>query len=206
MKNFNIILQITFFCILFFTTGSLAGQNKFKASAVLGITAAQLGGDSLSGYDKLGMTTGLRLGYDFNSKFDIAMELLYAQRGSRQSLGFSDDGENTTVLNYVEIPVYVTLNDWFIENGEYYKVGIFGGLTYAYLITATSSNPLLKDREGEFNDHDLAARFGVYYAFNKNIILRTYYSDSLFKLLEGGLFNTDGLDSFYWTVRLEYNF
>jgi len=206
MKKHNIILIALLGSLFFCLDGKLYGQNKFKASAVAGISAAQLGGDSISGYDMLGMTVGLRLGYDFKSRFDVAMELLYSQRGSRSSLGFSRSGSNVTALNYIEIPVYVTINDWLIEEENYFKVGAFAGLSYGYLISAESTNPLLDGRESEFKEHDIGVRVGVFYAFTKNIIFRTYYSDSLINLVEGDLFNTDGLNSFYWTFRLEYAF
>ena len=207
MDKLNIRIICAFFVLFFLAAQSLEAQeNRFSASAVAGISAAQLGGDSIAGYDKMGMTVGLRLSYDFESKFDVSMELLYSQRGSRSSIGFSSSGSNTTVLNYIEIPVYVTLNDWLIEKEDYYKVGIFGGLSYGYLISASSTNNILRGRENEFNDHDISLRVGVYYAFNKNLIFRTYYTDSLVDLVQGDLFNTDGLNSFFWTFRLEYRF
>jgi len=205
MKSFNII-SIIIFLSLILGVQKLHSQNQFKASAVVGLTAAQLGGDSLSGYDKLGTCFGAKLSYDIAEKFDLSMELLYSQRGSRSSLGFSNNGSNSTALNYLEIPVYVTLNDWLIEKEDYYKVGIFTGLSYAYLISAESKNSILAGRESEFKDHDISVRVGVYYAFTRNVVFRAYYTDSFTKLVEGDLFNTDGLDSFFWTFRLEYNF
>lgn len=206
MKSFNIILVVFLFGILMLLPGETYSQNRFKAGIAAGMTASQLGGDSLSGYDKLGFSFGARLSYGVGKKYDLTMELLYSQRGSRESVGFSNSGPQSTSLNYLEIPVYFTINDWLIESGNYYKVGLFGGLTYAYLISVNTSNPILSGRESEFQDHDIAARVGVYYAFTKNITFRTYYTDSFVKLIEGDLFNTDGLDSFFWTFRLEYNF
>lgn len=206
MKSFNIILVAALMTVWALPLAQAQAQNKFKASVVAGLTASQLGGDSLSGYDKLGMTVGARLSYEVGDRYDLSMELLYSQRGSRESIGFSGSGKQATALNYLEIPVYFTLNDWLIEKENYYKVGIFAGLTYGYLISVTTGNPILQGREGEFRNHDISARAGVYYAFNKNITFRTYYTDSFIKLVEGDLFNTQGLDSFFWTFRLEYNF
>lgn len=206
MKSFNIIMTVFFLGLFFLSSRELQAQNKFKAAAVVGLTAAQLGGDSLSGYNKLGSTFGLHLRYAVNKQFDLNIELLYAQRGSRRQFGFSKSADNTTQLNYLEIPVYLTVNDWLIEKENYYKVGLFGGLCYGFLISANSTNNILMGRESEFKEHDISARAGVYYAFTKNLVFRTYYTDSFIKLVEGDLFNTDGLDSFFWTFRLEYNF
>lgn len=206
MKKYNIILKGLLILYMCLPALQLSGQYKFKAAAVAGLTAAQLGGDSLSGYNMLGSTIGARLSYSIGKSFDANIELLYAQRGSRQNFGFSSSSANATQLNYLEIPVYITLNDWLIEKENYYKVGIFAGLCYGYLISADSSNNILDGRESEFKDHDISGRIGVYYAFTKNIIFRTYYTDSFVKLVEGDLFNTDGLDSFFWSFRLEYMF
>jgi len=206
MNKFNIFILIFFIFLINGGQNETLAQNKFKAAAVGGFTAAQLGGDSISGYEKLGFTLGAKLGYPLNERLELNFELLYSQRGSRKNLGFSNSGDNVTFLNYLEIPVYVTFNDWKIEKEGYYKVGIFGGLSYGYLISATSTNPLLSGRENEFNQNDISARVGVYYAFTKTLTLRTYYTDSFVKLVEGNLFNTESLDSFFWTFRLEYNF
>ena len=59
MKNFNIRLIFSLMLFAIYCTNQLNAQNKFQASAVLGMSASQLGGDSLSGYDKLGLTAGL---------------------------------------------------------------------------------------------------------------------------------------------------
>lgn len=206
MNKFNIFILTFFIIMINGSQNGLFAQNKFKAAAVGGFTAAQLGGDSISGYDKLGFTLGAKLGYPLNERLELNFELLYSQRGSRETFGFSNSGENVTFLHYLEIPVYISFNDWLVEKDGYYKVGIFGGLSYGYLINATSTNNLLAGREEEFNQNDISARVGVYYSFSKSLTFRTYYTDSFVKLVEGNLFNTDGLDSFFWTFRLEYNF
>ena len=90
MNTFNI--KIFLLCLCFFVVEKSQGQNKFKAAAVAGLTAAQLGGDSISGYDKMGFTFGGHLRYDIGSKLDINMELLFTQRGSRNSFGLSSGG------------------------------------------------------------------------------------------------------------------
>lgn len=205
MNKYNIRLIIFIVGAVLLCQNALFCQNKFKAAAVGGITAAQLGGDSISGYDKLGFTFGGKLGYSLSDVVELNFELLYTQRGSSNSLSFSNSGFNVTSLNYLEIPVYLTFNDWLIEKEDYYKVGIFGGFSYGYLISANSTNNILAGREDEFRTNDISARAGVYYSFTKSLTFRTYYTDSLVKLVEGELFNTDGLDSFYWTFRIDYN-
>ena len=109
MNKFNILILIFFLFIINGSQIDVFGQNKFKAAFVGGFTAAQLGGDSISGYDKLGITLGAKLGYPLNERLELNFELLYSQRGSRKNLGFSNSGDDVTFLNYLEIPVYVTL-------------------------------------------------------------------------------------------------
>ena len=129
-------MNLKFIILFFFLLLSQLsyGQRAFDASIVGGITAAQLGGDSLSGFNKLGFVAGLKLSYDIYEKFDVNLDLLYVQKGSRASLGFNNSGRNATTLNYVELPVYVQINDWYMEKEDYHKVGAFAGLSYSYLI------------------------------------------------------------------------
>jgi len=204
MTDLNMNLRILIlFCLI--SQVSL-GQRAFDASIVGGITAAQLGGDSLSGFNKLGFAAGLKLSYDLDDKFDINMDLLYVQKGSRESLGFNNSGDDATTLNYVELPVYFQINDWYIEKEDYHKVGAFVGLSYSYLIAVGTSNNILTGQENNFKSHDISGRIGVYYSFSKRLTFRSYYTDSFVNVLDSDmLFRTNALDSFYWTFRLEYN-
>lgn len=200
-------MRIKFGAIFILIVSSLSGQQNFKGSAVFGFSAAQLGGDSLSGYNKLGLTAGMKLSYALDTRFDVSLDLLYTQRGSRESLGFSQGASNTTALNYIEIAPYITINDWYYEKEDYYKVGAFLGLSYAYLFSVNSSNPILSDKSDLFNDHDIGARIGLFYSFTKNITFRVYYTDSFLNVLDSeDLFGTNALDSFNWTFRIDYNF
>ncbi len=193
--------------ILFCFVSQLSlGQRAFDASIIGGFTAAQLGGDSLSGFNKLGFVGGLKLSYDINDQFDVNMDLLYVQKGSRGSFGFSNSGRNATTLNYVELPVYIQINDWYVDKEDYHKVGAFVGLSYSYLIAVGTSNDILTGQENDFKSHDISGRIGVYYSFTKRLTFRSYYTDSFVNVLDSDmLFRTNALDSFYWTFRLEYN-
>ncbi len=205
MDTFNMKLMVIF-SLLMFSIQSLA-QEGFRGSLFAGMTAAQLGGDSISGYNKLGLTTGLKVSYRLSDKFELNLDLSYVQKGSRESIGFSGGGSNTTTLHYAQLPVYLTLNDWYISKDDYYKVGAFAGLSYSYLISVATNNPVLKGLENSFRKSDLGGRIGVYYSFSKRLTLRIFYTDSFLNVLEGPMvFRGNTLDSFYWTFRTEYNF
>ncbi|MFZ1749084.1 MAG: hypothetical protein WAU01_02785, partial [Saprospiraceae bacterium] len=66
-------------------TNPLQAQH-FKATAILGINASQIDGDTLFGYNKAGITAGARLSYQNTGKIDVALEMLYSQRGSSVSI------------------------------------------------------------------------------------------------------------------------
>jgi len=199
-------MKMRFLFVFLLISQLCLAQRAFDAAIVGGLTASQLGGDSLSGYDKLGFTGGLKLSYGLNEKFDLCLDLLYSQRGSRESIGFNTSGRNATTLNYIELPVYLQINDWYIEKEDYNKVGAFAGLSYAYLILISSSNDILSDQTDEFKLSDISGRIGVYYSFSKSLTFRAYYTDSFVNVLESdSLFRTNALDSFFWTFRLEYN-
>ena len=79
----KITIAITFLMLCFMQN---IHAQKFKASLILGTNISQIDGDSLYGFKKLGLTTGGRLSYTNNKTFDLALEMLYSQRGSSVKL------------------------------------------------------------------------------------------------------------------------
>ena len=150
--------------ILLSTIGSFA---QFSLNAVVGVTASQIRGDDLAGYDKLGLTGGLRLSTILKNKADINVELIYSQRGSQSQLSRNNALPQVKVnLDYVEIPVYISLVDWYIEDEDYYRVQVHGGFSYGRLINSSSIDELngAIDLLAEaFNENDFSYLVGATY-------------------------------------------
>ncbi|MDQ3018055.1 MAG: PorT family protein, partial [Bacteroidota bacterium] len=106
-------------------------SQRFSAGIVGGFNASQIDGAQLAGFDKLGLTGGLKAIVNFESRFALNIEFLYSQRGSRPDIFSPEYDPNINILlHYAELPVYVSLGDWWQEEGEYYKVSAHAGFSY----------------------------------------------------------------------------
>ncbi len=127
------------FLLLAFLPIVLAAQPRFRAGAVLGLTASQIDGDLSAGYNKLGFQAGLRVITRLKGRMEASMEILFSQRGCRSELipGDFEPRPFSLTLNYIEVPLQWHYKDWLIEYDDakfnYYKVSFNAGLSYARL-------------------------------------------------------------------------
>ncbi|MDQ3051737.1 MAG: PorT family protein [Bacteroidota bacterium] len=102
---------VTYFIIVFLLPLALPAQ-QFKAGLIGGVSATQISGDRLAGYHKAGIVAGGVVSVEISRKFDLAMEILYFQKGSRKN----SDPENYDFteyrlrLNYFEVPLLLQWN------------------------------------------------------------------------------------------------
>ncbi len=193
---YKITIAITFL-ILSFMQDIYA--QKFKASIILGANASQIDGDSLYGFKKLGLSTGGRLSYTNNKTFDVALEMLYSQRGSSVKF-FSKEANEKIPLNFLEIPVVISLRDWYIEKDNYYKVRAEGGLSYGYLFNAKSARYDVTN----LGKSDLSWLLGIGINLNKKIGIAARYTSSFIDIYK----DTPDLvffKSYFITLRTEVN-
>lgn len=174
--------------------------QRFKAAGVLGTNVAQIDGDNLYGFKKIGLHTGVRLSYVNNKTFDLALEMLYSQRGS--SVNFVNNlPEEKISLNYFELPVIVSLRDWYIEDKGYYKVRADGGLSYGYLFGAKSSGIDVN----QLKTHDLSWLLGIGLNINKTLGFSLRYTSSFMDLYKDTP-DIVSYKSYFITFRSEVNF
>lgn len=190
---------IAFLILTLGLTTDISAQ-QFKAAAIIGVNASQIDGDSLYGFDKIGLTVGGRLSYENDKVWDVALEMLYSQRGSNEKL-FNNKGKQEIILNYLEIPVIFSLRDWHVEKENYYKVRGEAGLSYGYLFSPSAVGFDIDD----FNNHDLSWLLGVGLNFTKRYGLSFRYTSGLIPLkkVPAGLVD---YQSYFLTLRTEINF
>lgn len=203
-------MQKLFFNAVFIllTISSLSAQRGFDLSLVAGLNASQIAGDQLAGFDKLGINSGLKIGYRIKPKMDLGFEMLFSQKGSIAKRRLVAPGGNrmNTTLNYLDFPVYVTFYDWFQESGDYFKVGVHGGLSYSYLLSRRLNNERI-DNIDDLRNFDLMALLGVHYAFTENWTLLVRYSNSFIRIYQNPNDpNVRGWVNYHWTVRADYRF
>ncbi|MFZ1703897.1 MAG: outer membrane beta-barrel protein [Saprospiraceae bacterium] len=199
------IKNIFSICLIFFLTGNVEtafGQN-FKGSALLGFNLAQIDGDYLYGFRKIGWSAGGKISYGISKNKFMNLEFLYSERGSSVKL-FEKSPDNKYTLRYIEIPVLFSIHDWYQEDKKYYIVRAEVGLSYGALFQLVV--PIVD--ENEFKPHDLSYVIGLGFQFTKNISLATRYTRSMFDMLDYTL--PDGRDivfrGYFITTRIEYQF
>jgi opacity protein-like surface antigen len=120
-------------------TVSLAQEEEKKTlrtSLVIGFTASQIDGDQISGYNKSGVSMGAATRFKFSRRWAFQTEVLFQQKGSRQSNNDSLAVSNAQVpdfykyrLHYVQVPLLLAF-----EASP--RFTIQGGLSLGYLLSA----------------------------------------------------------------------
>lgn len=196
-------------CIfILLTISSLAAQKGFDLSLAAGLNAAQIAGDRLAGFDKLGINSGLKLSYRIKTNMDFSFEMLFSQKGSiakRRAVPVGGNRMNTT-LNYLDFPVYITYGDWYQSSGDYFKVGLHGGFSYSYLLGRRLNNEKIENIE-DLKNFDVMALLGLHYSFTEDWTLLIRYSNSFIRIYQNpNEPDLRGWVNYHWTVRADYRF
>ncbi len=176
-------------------------SQKFKVTALAGINASQIDGDSLFGYKKIGMHFGGRLSYINNKSFDIALEMLYSQRGASKSFT-NNKPDDLISANYIEIPIVFNIRDWYIEDEEYHKIRAEFGFSFARLINSVSS----KYDVTKFNKNDVSWLLGTGIRFSPLWGVGLRYTSSLFDMHNDSDKTLPRFKSYFITFRTEFYF
>lgn len=179
----------------------------FSAGGILGFTASQIDGDDLAGYNKLGLTVGIRTSYPFRKKSEWTLELLYSQRGSRSSLSLGSTGRTQQLhLQYIEIPVLYSYGDWWQEEDGYFKVRAEAGLSYGNLFSISSTNSFFNDQTELFRKNDLSYLMGIAYRFNSHWGMSFRFQRSFIRIFNSPNLQIRGLQVYFLSFRSEYHF
>ncbi len=74
------ILVLFLLCSLFV----FGARAQFSAGLLGGATFAQVDGDKISGYNKTGLSAGIRIDYKINERWYSGFEILYTMKGSKE--------------------------------------------------------------------------------------------------------------------------
>jgi len=190
-------------------------SQRFAAALVGGMNACQIDGDDLAGFDKIGLTGGIRTIMLFDSRFRVNMEFLYSERGSQPDVFNPEyDPDIHINLKYAELPLYVTYGDWWQEEGKYYKVDFQAGFSYGRLISAStfdyynSPDMSVDLLVPYFNENDISWLLGFDYRLSQHWGLTARYTRGITPLLSPNQNNLDTqrLLSYFLTFRFEYYF
>lgn len=171
----------------------LSAQPRFRAGAVLGLTASQIDGDLSAGYNKLGYQAGLRVIARLKGRTEASMEILYSQRGCQNELIPSDFDPNpfALTLNYIEVPIQWHFKDWLVEyedaKNNYYRVAFNAGLSYGRLFSSKVDddfNWLNNVAPDYLEKNDLSIILGVNFFANRHLGFTARWNRSLVLLYD----------------------
>jgi hypothetical protein len=161
-KNWlTLLLVIPIFCFAQKRDNDPLTEKLFVGYIAAGINAAQIAGDLIAGYDKVGANVGVGSFIMYTPKFSNSIEIAYSMRGAQSSfINRNPERFINYSMDYVQIPLMFNYHDG--------KVGIFqGGLTLGRLIRSKYTY-LLEDVEIDATPWDLAFTGGLTFLIKEN--------------------------------------
>lgn len=195
-------ILIIWLCLPFFVVAQSNDKQKaevgtFKASLIFGVNAAQIHGDDLYGYDKLGLMGGTRVSVRVKPMWEASIEMLYAQKGSRSPVSLSNAGFPETIysLDYVEIPLVMS----YVDKG----IRFHAGMSYARMVRLDiliASIDETEQRGPFYNKNDFNLFAGGGYQINDKWLAEVRWGRSPFTIVTR---DTSTIDR-QWNVWLSF--
>lgn len=161
--------------LCFLLLSSSVYSQKFSAGLFAGLSTSQVSGDRSGGFNKIGLLAGGNVMTRLSAHFDIEMEMMFIQKGSRKPY----DTENSDFtyyrmsVNYVEVPVLINYN--------YSKDIIFyAGPSVSQLVFSEEEDQYgIVSGQKPFNKIELSINGGMYYQLFKNFYIDIRISNSV---------------------------
>ena len=201
MSKIKILFNIIFVLLVVNATQA----QRFNFSLVAGLNAAQVNGDGLAGYDKLGLVAGGKTNIFFSERIDMTVEFLYSQQGSASEATFSGNNAIFNLdMDYLELPVGIEIKDWLAEGDDkYYKVRFGLGLSYGRVFRLESTQNF-----GEtFKTDDFKFKGSIMYFLNRHVGFALRYTRSIIpleRIEEQG--RTVGVIPHHISIMAQYSF
>lgn len=153
--------------------------QEFRSGFMLGVSATQVDGDNLSGYNKLGPHVGIFVERMFGDKFGLRPEFLFTIKGAKNYV----DIDNTanpfkSSFYYIEVPFFLSYR---VKKFQFEAGPSFGVLMYSYN-SDNSGKYVMTDK---YNRMEWAAHLGVSYRLKESMQLYGRYSYSM-DCVDGG--------------------
>jgi len=161
----------------------ISNSERFNAGVILGLNVSQLDGDYFTGYDKSGLTGGIKGIVRLTPRLDFNMELLYSEKGSKifsgNKLGTSPIKDRIVYLTYVDVPFLFK----YLLKKEENSFHAEGGLIYSRLIDSKISENLRNPATefsyqsilNDFNSADISWVGGLGYTWKGGISIHSRF-------------------------------
>ena len=178
----------------------MRAQN-FKGGVFLGISASQVSGDNLGGFNKAGLYGGGFVRRALGEKTFAQMELSYIGKGSRPTSGQAEalpDNPYPT-LNYVEVPVLLILK---VKNNISVEAGAaFGVLVYSREEDFYSEVPITRP----YKETEFSFLIGLDYAVSEKISLNSSWDNSFLPIRAHASGATYGLNQGQYNTEITFS-
>ncbi|MFK7807140.1 MAG: outer membrane beta-barrel protein [Saprospiraceae bacterium] len=164
--------------------------RRFNAGLLLGTNASQIHGDDDHGYNKFGLLAGVTAEIRFTAKTEIGLEIVFSQLGSRSTSRSLNVLPYKSTLNYVMVPVYFKIKDWYNEEEQYYRINAFAGFSYGRLIgtPVMEGNPF-QSVEGFLREDYLGFLVGALYNVNSKLGIGARWERAILDVYNNNLDN-----------------
>jgi hypothetical protein len=170
-------MRVCLILILFGAPLLLWPQNTtaFKLKPSLGLNGCQIHGDTYSGYDKIGLFTGIALNTQFKDKIYGELGFYFSQKGARRNeVPKNNDYRSYLVnLNYIDMPV----SCYYALNANY---ALMAGASVAYLVSAKEYiNRINMTAYSHFNKFELGLNIGLQRKLKERLFAEIRCSNSI---------------------------
>lgn len=163
--------QHLFLLSLFVILSGTASAQKFGGGAFAGMSASQIDGDDLGGYNKPGINLGAFTYLPMGAHSRLQMELTFLQKGSREPA--SDTSFFYLArLNYIEVPLIYSyrLNDFSFEIGPGLDI-----LASRHI----ENNGIEEAEDDSFRSFSLTAIAGISWHFSRKMYINFRTNNSI---------------------------
>ena len=186
-------LRVLFLCrllvVLIYMNTVNAQRNTFEAGAAVGFNMAQIDGDRLFGFRRLGVAAGPVININTATRWQVGTGILYSQLGSARGRLDGPGDFDRIRLNFVEVPLIMRFKDWQGErkNKEYFRIAFEGGLTYGRLINWTAISVTGEDitDDQDYEPNAFSINFGATYYISPKWGVHAHWAKQLNNLNNG---------------------
>lgn len=172
-------------------------SERFSAGLILGYNNSQIDGDYQSGFDKIGITGGLRGIARITPRLDFNIEMLYSKKGSKifpvmAAVQANPKKDKIIDLTYVDAPIFFKwllkkeTNSWHIELGGIYSRLVNSKITEE--VKDASREFVYQDAVADFDRDDISVLTGFGHTWQNGISLNLRYVFSINKFYQNPTF------------------
>ena len=147
--------------------------QRFQGGAFIGLSTTQVSGDQLAGFNKTGFLAGGLVSTALGKNFELALEIMYIQKGSRKKSTQQNDSTYLMKLSYAEIPLMLS---YTYKKRLKFEVGP----SYGRLLSSSEEDQFGEiPRQIPFKDGEFSINGGLSYRLWKGLYVHTRLATSI---------------------------